>query len=82
MAHRPASDPRSWQPAPSPPPGPTNHRAAAWGYLQLGDLQEQLGHPADARRAFADAAQLFTMLGALDGQREVHVREAMLQTVD
>jgi tetratricopeptide (TPR) repeat protein len=61
---------------------PGNHRATAWGYLQLGDMQERLDHPADARRAYADAGQLFTMLGALDGEREVHVREAMLQTVD
>ena len=53
---------------------PGNHRASGWGWLQLGDLQERRDRPADAARAYAEAARQFSGYGAVDGLREVNAR--------
>jgi tetratricopeptide (TPR) repeat protein len=55
---------------------PGNHRATGWAWLQLGDLQAGRDRPADATRAYAEAARQFGGYGAVDGLRAVAARDA------
>lgn len=43
---------------------PGNHRATAWGYLMLGDVEQGLGHGEAAAHARSQAEELFHALGA------------------
>ena len=51
---------------------PGNHRATAWGYAMLSDIQRRRGEPNAAARALGQARDRFRALGAVDGTAYVH----------